>query len=92
MLAVPRGGLHVEVAPASEFGSDIDFFVLPPIDPSSRPRDRYCGVRVALVDTPEVREFMEFLASPEFGEHWAAEPGDGFIPPTAGSIPRPTAT
>ena len=33
----------------------------------------------ALVDRPEVRAFVEFIASPEWGEVWAADPDGSFI-------------
>jgi alpha-glucoside transport system substrate-binding protein len=32
-----------------------------------------------VVDTPEVRAFLEFVASPEWGELWAADSHSGFI-------------
>ncbi len=72
------------VPPSDQIGRDIDFFVLPPIDPTqSTPITGTTGFAAALVDRPEVRAFMEFLASPEWGNRWAVEPGNDFISPNA---------
>jgi alpha-glucoside transport system substrate-binding protein len=79
-----QAGYMLKFAPANDkFGTDVDAFVLPPIDPSQTPPVIGTASFVsALTDRPEVREFMEFLASPEWGsEHWAAEPGNDFMSP-----------
>ena len=56
--------------------------MLPPIDPSQpTPAIGDATFASALVDTPEVRAFMEFVASPEWGEVWATDAYDGFISP-----------
>ncbi len=69
---------------ATELGRDVDFFVLPPIDPS-RPTPILGGgtYASALSDRPEVRVFLEHLASPEWGEFLASQQGSGFISPNA---------
>ena len=62
--------------------SGIDFFMLPPIDPSQpTPAIGAATFASALVDTPEVRAFMEFVASPEWGERWASDSYGGFTSP-----------
>jgi DNA-binding SARP family transcriptional activator/ABC-type glycerol-3-phosphate transport system substrate-binding protein/tRNA A-37 threonylcarbamoyl transferase component Bud32 len=68
----------------TEFGRDIDFFVLPPIDPS-RPTPVLGGGNyvTARTDRPEVRAMLEHLASPRWGEVWARQPDSGFISPNA---------
>ena len=68
-------------APAnSEFGSDIGVFPLPPMN-ANDPTPAIAAALFAtpLVDTPEVRKFMEFVSSPEWGEIWATDPVDGFV-------------
>jgi len=69
-------------------GEDLSFFLLPPLDPMT-PTATTGGASyaAALVDRPEVRTFMEYLASPEWGQVWAAFPassdgglGAGFFP------------
>ncbi len=59
------------VPAADQIGTDIDFFVLPPTDPSRpTPVIGTANFMSALDDRPEVREFMSFVASPEWGsEH-----------------------
>ncbi len=68
------------VPPGTRIGEDIDFFVLPPIDPDQPTPSIGGGLFAsALVDRPEVRAFMEFMASPEWGERWAADADSGFV-------------
>ena len=70
------------VPPADRIGTDIDFFMLPPIDPSrADPVIGTAGFVSALVDRPEVRAFMEFVASPEWGERLGASTLSDFISP-----------
>jgi alpha-glucoside transport system substrate-binding protein len=58
---------------------DIDFFMLPAIVPDQpTPAIGSATFASALVDTPEVRAFMEFIASPEWGERWARDSLWGF--------------
>ena len=78
-----QAGFMLQFVPAADqIGTDIDVFVLPPIDPSQpTPVIGTAGFVSALVDRPEVRAFMEFVASPEWGAQWAAEPGDDFMSP-----------
>ncbi len=66
----------------SEIDSGIDFFPLPPIDPSQpAPTIATGSFATAVVDRPEVRAFVEYLASPEWGEIWAGDPSSGFVSP-----------
>jgi alpha-glucoside transport system substrate-binding protein len=70
------------VPPKAQIGTDIDFFVLPPVDPSQpTPVTGGAAFASALVDRPEVRAFMEFVASPEWGTHWASDSFGAFISP-----------
>ena len=68
---------------ADQVGTDVDVFVLPPIDPSQpTPIIGTASFMSALVDRPEVRAFMDFVASPEWGStNWAASRSDAFISP-----------
>ena len=68
------------VPPGTRIGEDIDFFVLPPVDPDQPTPSIGGGLFAsALVDRPEVRAFVEFMASPEWGEVWATDADGGFI-------------
>ncbi len=59
-------------------------FPLPPMEPGGDAPVLSGGVyAVALTDRPEVRDVMRWLASPEFGAHWAAVPGSEFLPANA---------
>ena len=96
VLAVPPGSsLHVWqfAPPDSELGSDIDFFLLPPIDPSQ--------------PTPAIgrRPFASAWSTrPRFGRSWSSSPVRSGVrsgppiltaassPPTGDSMSRPTAT
>ena len=69
-----------DVPPGTRIGEDLDAFVLPPVDPGQPTPTTGGGLFVsALVDRPEVRAFMEFVASPEWGEVWAADADGSFI-------------
>ncbi|MGI9607155.1 MAG: extracellular solute-binding protein [Acidimicrobiales bacterium] len=73
--------LFRSVGSGDEVGVDLDFFMLPPIDPSvPTPVLGSAVFASGLVDRPEVRAFMSFLASPTWGEQWAAVPGGRFLP------------
>jgi ABC-type glycerol-3-phosphate transport system substrate-binding protein len=70
------------VPAVDRIGTDVDFFMLPPTD-TSRPTPAIgtANFMSALNDRPEVREFMSFVASPEWGSyHLAAEDGGFFSP------------
>jgi alpha-glucoside transport system substrate-binding protein len=79
----PSFSLNPEWAPdGAEIGTNLDFFVLPPIDPSQlTPMTGGVPVVSALVDRPEVRAFMEFVASPEWGAVWARNAESVFTSP-----------
>jgi serine/threonine protein kinase/DNA-binding SARP family transcriptional activator/ABC-type glycerol-3-phosphate transport system substrate-binding protein len=68
----------------TELGRDIDFFVLPPIDPG-RVTPAYGGGNFvgAFGDRPELRVLLEYLASPRWGEIWARSAESEFISPNA---------
>jgi DNA-binding SARP family transcriptional activator/ABC-type glycerol-3-phosphate transport system substrate-binding protein len=67
---------------ATELGREIDFFLLPPVD-TSMPTPSAGGGNVitAFRDSPEIRAFLEFVASPQWGEVWAADPTSQFLSP-----------
>jgi len=72
------------VPAADQIGEDIDFFLLPSIGRNEpTPMIGHAHFVSALTDRPEVRAFMAFAASPEWGEHWAAVLDDHFISPNA---------
>jgi alpha-glucoside transport system substrate-binding protein len=78
------GFMMAAVSATDQIGTDIDFFSLPPISPDRpTPMVGQTHFMSALSDRPEVRVFMEFVASPEWGEHWAQERNDHFIAPNA---------
>jgi len=61
-------------------GQDYDFFILPPIEAGAEPPALVAGdVAVMLNDTPEARELMRYLATPQPSEIWAGR--GGFISP-----------
>jgi alpha-glucoside transport system substrate-binding protein len=66
----------------TELGSEVDFFVLPPVD-FSKPTPTTGGGSIVTVqgDRPEIRTFVKYVASPRWGEMWAAEPSAEFISP-----------
>ena len=68
------------VPPGTRIGEDVDFFVLPPVDPNQPTPSIGGGLFAsALVDRPEVRAFVEFMANPEWGELWAGDADSGFV-------------
>jgi ABC-type glycerol-3-phosphate transport system substrate-binding protein/energy-coupling factor transporter ATP-binding protein EcfA2 len=73
----------LNLAPTTtEIGTDLDFFMLPPLEAEqSTPVTGSAPSAAALVDRPEVRAFMEFAASPEWGEDWALDPTSLFTSP-----------
>lgn len=70
------------VPATTELGVELDFFMLPPID-VARPTPSTGGgnIAVAFGDRPEVRAFLEYLASPRWGEVWAGSPDSEFLSP-----------
>ena len=79
----PSFSLNPDWAPeGAEIGTNLDFFVLPSLDGSQpTPMTGDAELLSALVDRPEVRAFMEFVASPEWGQVWAHNAGVGFTSP-----------
>jgi alpha-glucoside transport system substrate-binding protein len=72
-----------ENAPDAEFGTDYDFFYLPVIEDGFDGRATLgAGDFAALyTDNPAANTFMQFLATPEAGEGWAAL--GGYLSPFA---------
>ena len=69
-------GFIAESAPDAEFGTDYNFFYLPPIDDAiGSPALGAGDIAARYTDNPASQAFMEFLATPEAGEGWAAEGG-----------------
>ena len=72
--------LFQTVPPGNEVGVDLGAFVLPPVNVGDDvPVKAAVSTASGLSDRPEVRVFLEFLASPEFGSTWAAQPESGFL-------------
>ena len=77
----PQGDFMLgAVPPGTVIGQDVDFFPVPPLEAgSTTPIIGSLFSTYGLVDRPEVRLFLEYVADPQWGEIWAAEPGNGFI-------------
>lgn len=58
----------------SPLGTDIDYFMLPPVD-GSEPAPVIASLlrATALSDRPEVRALLSFIVSPAWGEVWAGQ-------------------
>ena len=73
--------------PGVEFGTDVDFFYLPPIDPElGQPVLGSGELMVALTDRPEVRAVMRYLSSGLSTRALIA--GGGFISPHRDTAPE----
>ena len=77
-----QAAFALNFAPAgSQLGTDLDFFVLPPVDADQpTPMIGTANFASAIVDRPEVRALMEFMASPQWGEAWARHGPTVFTP------------
>ena len=77
----PQGDFMLgAVPPGTVIGQDVDFFPVPPLEAGATPP--VIGSLFStygLVDRPEVRLFLEYVADPQWGGIWASEPGNGFI-------------
>ncbi|MDJ0767817.1 MAG: extracellular solute-binding protein [Ilumatobacter sp.] len=68
------------VPPGTVIGQDVDFFPMPPLElGGATPVIGSVFSQYGLVDRPEVRRFLEYVADPAWGAVWATEPGNGFI-------------
>lgn len=86
--------------PGVAVGTDVDFFVMPPIEPGGdAPVFGGADMAAALRDRPEVREFLRWLTSPESRTLWAADPASHTMPSSgeydahlcqAAGLPAPT--
>ena len=66
------GGVAMGQYPELEFGTDVDFFVIPEMD-GSAPVMQVGGDAMAVFnDTPAVRAFVAYLTSGQGGQAWAA--------------------
>jgi DNA-binding SARP family transcriptional activator/ABC-type glycerol-3-phosphate transport system substrate-binding protein len=71
--------------PGAAAATDVDFFVMPPIHPGGdAPVFGGAGMAGAFRDRPEVREFLRWVLSPEWGTLWAADPSSSFLPANTG--------
>ncbi|MEM7287017.1 MAG: extracellular solute-binding protein [Actinomycetota bacterium] len=63
-----------------QLGRDLDFFMLPPVDPDT-PAPVLGNVifATAMADRPEVRALMGTIASPTWGSTWSEQPEADFI-------------
>ncbi len=65
-------GFIAEANPEAEFGTDYNFFYLPPISEEiGSPALGAGDIAARYTDTDASQAFMEFLATPEAGEGWA---------------------
>ncbi|HYZ97914.1 MAG TPA: extracellular solute-binding protein [Acidimicrobiales bacterium] len=71
--------------PGAAPGTDVDYFVMPPVDlAGDTPVFGGAGFASAFRDRPEVREFLRWVLSPEWGTAWAANPSGTFLPANLG--------
>ncbi|NNE11171.1 MAG: carbohydrate ABC transporter substrate-binding protein, partial [Ilumatobacter sp.] len=69
------------VPPGTVVGADVDYFPLPPMSAGETvPVIGSVTSMVGIVDRPEVRALLEYVADPTWGAVWATEPGNGLIP------------
>jgi alpha-glucoside transport system substrate-binding protein len=59
-------------------GEDIGMFVMPSMNDAVVPTLGGANFVAAPTDRPEVRRFLEYLASPRFGQIWASDPDSEF--------------
>lgn len=79
----PQDGIRLERNRSFEIGSELDFFEMPTIDQNlGSVANGDAAFAVQLSDRPEVRRFMEFLASSEWGVQQALEGTS--VPPHSG--------
>jgi alpha-glucoside transport system substrate-binding protein len=87
----PECGLHRQATfiesfiednePDAEFGTDYDFFFLPPIEGDGAPALGAGDFAALYTDNAAARTFIEYMATPEAGEPWAAR--GGYLSPFA---------
>jgi alpha-glucoside transport system substrate-binding protein len=71
--------------PGAAAGTDVDSFLMPPVDPGGdTPVFGNAGFVSAFRDRPEVREFLRWVLSPESGTAWVANPSGTFLPASLG--------
>ena len=90
MLSEPPGcWLHHQgsylpnvLLPGADETVDLGFFVLPPVDAGGA-APVFGGVNLvsARTDRPEVREFIESVLNPAWGQSWAGAPNSDFLSP-----------
>lgn len=74
-------GPHTDLRAPGLIGTDYGVFLLPPIDEADPITVTGSGsLAFASSDRPEVRELIEYIASPQWGEVWAGWPADANEP------------
>ena len=66
------GGVAMGQYPELEFGTDVDFFVIPSMDGSPGVMQVGGDAMAVFNDTPAVRAFVTYLSSAQGGQAWAA--------------------
>ena len=66
------GGVAMGQYPELEFGTDVDFFVIPSMDGSPGVMQVGGDAMAVFNDTPAVRAFVSYLSSAQGGQAWAA--------------------
>jgi serine/threonine protein kinase/ABC-type glycerol-3-phosphate transport system substrate-binding protein len=92
LLDPPDCWLHFQASFLPQFlppeaapGTDVDYFVMPPPVPGGdKPVFGTASFASAFRDRPEVREFVRWVLSPEWGAAWAANPSGTFLPANVG--------
>jgi alpha-glucoside transport system substrate-binding protein len=81
-LSHNQDGVFSLLPAVTELGTDVDFFVLPPVDPGKPTPSAGAGaLMTAQMDRPEIRAFLEYVALPQWGELWANDPTSTFLSP-----------
>ena len=78
-----QGDFALQGLPANTTpGVDLAFFPFPPLDPGDPIPVSGGGSFFSIIaDRPEIRTFVRYVASPRWGEEWAAPPLSGFVSP-----------
>ncbi len=80
---LPAGDLHYRlIAGPHQIGVDVDSFPFPPIEAGDTlPAIGGGNLASVFADRPEVRQFVEHFASPDWGAEWAAQNFGEFLSP-----------
>jgi len=89
-LSVQRNFMYRLYASSLSGGEDVDYFLLPPTDPSAATASiGEVTMAAGLTDRPEVRLLLEHMADPAFGSLWAPHVGTGEGAPPANGYLTP---